>query len=505
MTATPEPAATNFIEEIVEADRAAGKHGGRVQTRFPPEPNGYLHIGHAKSICLNFGLARKFGGKCNLRFDDTNPTKEEQEYVDSIMADVRWLGFEWDGLFYASDYFGQLYDWAVQLVQDGKAYVCDLTGDEVAKYRGGLEGGKESPYRNRSVEENLDLLARMKAGEFPDGSRTLRARIDMKSPNFNMRDPVLYRILHAEHHRTGNDWCIYPMYDWAHGQSDSLEQVTHSICTLEFENHRPLYDWFIQNLGIFAAAADRVLPAQPDVHPDEQAQAAHARAGEGRRRLGRPAHADARRGPAARLPAGGDARRSARASACRSSRAPSTWPGSRTPSARNSTAPRTARPRGPAPGQARHRQLPRGPGRGDGGGEHPQRQGGRQPQGAVLEDALRRARGLHGEPAEGLLPPRAGQGGPPALRLPRDLHGRRQRPRDGRGDRDPLHLRPGHEGRQHARRPQGQGDDPLGAAPTAPSTRRCASTTTCSGCPTPTPCRRAAPGRTTSTPRRSSC
>jgi len=252
MTTTPEPSGPNFIEEIVEADIAAGKHAGRVQTRFPPEPNGYLHIGHAKSICLNFGLARKYGGKCNLRFDDTNPTKEDQEYVDAIMADVRWLGFEWDGLFYASDYFGQLYDWAVQLIRDGKAYVCDLTGDEVAKYRGGLEGGKESPYRNRPVAESLDLLARMKAGEFPDGSRPLRAKIDMRSPNFNMRDPVLYRILHAEHHRTGNEWCIYPMYDWAHGQSDSLEQITHSICTLEFENHRALYDWFIQNLGIFA-------------------------------------------------------------------------------------------------------------------------------------------------------------------------------------------------------------------------------------------------------------
>ena len=252
MTTPPEPTPTHFIEEIVEADLAAGKHAGRVQTRFPPEPNGYLHIGHAKAICLNFGLARKYGGKCNLRFDDTNPTKEDQEYVDAIMADVRWLGFEWDNLFYASDYFGQLYDWAVQLIRDGKAYVCDLTGDEVGKYRGGLEGGKESPYRNRPIEESLDLLSRMKAGEFPDGSRTLRAKIDMASPNFNMRDPVLYRILHAEHHRTGNAWCIYPMYDWAHGQSDSLERVTHSICTLEFENHRPLYDWFIQNLGIFA-------------------------------------------------------------------------------------------------------------------------------------------------------------------------------------------------------------------------------------------------------------
>jgi len=250
---TPESTPTrNFIEEIIEADIASGKYGGCVQTRFPPEPNGYLHIGHAKSICLNFGLARKYGGKCNLRFDDTNPAKEDQEYVDSIMEDVRWVGFEWDGLFYASDYFEQLYQWAEQLIRAGKAYVCDLSSEEVAQYRGDIKGGKESPYRNRSVEENLDLFRRMRAGEFPDGSRTLRAKIDMNHPNFNMRDPVMYRILRATHHRTGNSWCIYPMYDWAHGQCDSIERITHSICTLEFENHRPLYDWFIQNLGIFA-------------------------------------------------------------------------------------------------------------------------------------------------------------------------------------------------------------------------------------------------------------
>ena len=241
----------NFIEEIIEADLRSGKHS-TIQTRFPPEPNGYLHLGHAKSICLNFGLAQKYGGKCNLRFDDTNPEKEEQEYVDAIMNDVRWLGFQWDGLFYASDYFEQLYQWAEQLIRQGKAYVCDLTPEQVAEYRGDLKGGKESPYRSRSVEENLDLFRRMRAGEFPDGSRTLRAKIDMNSPNFNLRDPVLYRILHAPHHRTGSAWCIYPMYDWAHGQSDSIERVTHSICTLEFENHRPLYDWFIQTLGIFA-------------------------------------------------------------------------------------------------------------------------------------------------------------------------------------------------------------------------------------------------------------
>ena len=242
----------NFIEEIIEEHNRTGRFEGRVHTRFPPEPNGYLHIGHAKSICLNFGLAQKYGGKCNLRFDDTNPTKEETEYVDSIMEDVRWLGFQWDGLYYASDYFDQLYEWAIKLIKKGKAYVCDLTSEQIREYRGTLtQPGKNSPYRDRPVAENLDLLARMKAGEFPDGSRTLRAKIDMASPNLNMRDPVLYRILHAEHHRTGDRWCIYAMYDFAHGQSDSIERITHSICTLEFENHRPLYDWFCDELEIY--------------------------------------------------------------------------------------------------------------------------------------------------------------------------------------------------------------------------------------------------------------
>jgi len=243
----------NFLEEMIAEDVRSKKFGDAlVQTRFPPEPNGYLHIGHAKAICLDFGLAKQFGGKTNLRFDDTNPEKEEQEYVDSIQADVRWLGFEWDRLCYASDYFGQLYEWAIQLIKAGKAYVDDLTADEIRKHRGTLtEPGKDSPYRSRSVDENVDLFTRMKAGEFPDGSRVLRAKIDMASPNLNMRDPVMYRILHAEHHRTGNEWCIYPMYDYAHGQSDSIEHVTHSMCTLEFADHQPLYRWFIEQLGIF--------------------------------------------------------------------------------------------------------------------------------------------------------------------------------------------------------------------------------------------------------------
>jgi glutaminyl-tRNA synthetase len=245
---------SNFIRDTILQDIAAAKNGGQVHTRFPPEPNGYLHIGHAKSICLNYGLAKEFGGKFNLRFDDTNPCKEETEYVDSIIEDVRWLGGDWeDRLFYASDYFPQLYEFALLLIKKGKAYVCDLTPEQIREYRGTLtEPGKESPWRNRSIEENLDLFQRMKAGEFPDGSRTLRTKIDMASANLNFRDPIMYRILHAEHHRTGNTWCIYPMYDFTHGQCDSIEGITHSICTLEFEDHRPLYDWYIQELGIFA-------------------------------------------------------------------------------------------------------------------------------------------------------------------------------------------------------------------------------------------------------------
>jgi len=246
-------AQSNFVRDIILADIASNKHAGRVQTRFPPEPNGYLHIGHAKSICLNFGLAQEFGGKCNLRFDDSNPCKEESEYVESILEDVRWMGFEPAGIYYASDYFDQLYEWAVQMIRQGDAYVCDLTAEQVRQHRGTLtEPGQESPWRNRSVEENLDLFTRMKNGEFPDGARTLRSKIDMASPNLNMRDPVMYRILHASHHHVGDKWCIYPMYDFTHGQSDSIEQITHSICTLEFEDHRPLYDWYIQKLGIFA-------------------------------------------------------------------------------------------------------------------------------------------------------------------------------------------------------------------------------------------------------------
>jgi len=253
MTKTDSTHQPNFIRNIIEEDLKTGKYDGRVHTRFPPEPNGYLHIGHAKSICLNFTLAADYNGLCNLRFDDTNPTKEEEEYVASIREDVRWLGFDWeDREYYASDYFDQLYEWAVKLVKDGRAYVDDLSAEDIKEYRGTLtRSGKESPYRNRSVEENLKLFERMRVGEFGNGSRVLRAKIDMAHPNLNMRDPVMYRVLHAKHHRTGDTWCIYPMYDFTHGQSDSIEGITHSVCTLEFEDHRPLYDWFIKALGIY--------------------------------------------------------------------------------------------------------------------------------------------------------------------------------------------------------------------------------------------------------------
>jgi glutaminyl-tRNA synthetase len=246
-------APTNFIREAIKEDIESNRFNGRVHTRFPPEPNGFLHIGHAKGICISYGLAEEFGGKYNLRFDDTNPVKEEERYVESQMEDIRWLGFDWgENLFYASDYFDQLYEWAVKLIKDGKAYVDDLSPDEIREYRGTLtEPGKNSPYRDRSVEENLDLFARMRNGEFKEGERVLRAKIDMASGNINLRDPVMYRILYATHHRTGDKWCIYPMYDWTHGQSDSIEGITHSICDLNYEDHRPLYDWFIEQLGIY--------------------------------------------------------------------------------------------------------------------------------------------------------------------------------------------------------------------------------------------------------------
>ena len=242
----------HFIQRIIDEDNVTGKFDNRVHTRFPPEPNGHLHIGHAKAICLVFGIAEEYGGGCNLRFDDTNPIAEEEKYVDAIQNDVRWLGFEWDNLCFASNYFQQMYDYAVQLIKQGNAYVCDLTGEEIKKSRGTLiESGKDSPFRNRSIDENMDLFNRMKNGDFPNGSKTLRAKIDMEHPNLNMRDPVIYRILHANHHNTGNDWCIYPMFDWAHGLEDSIEGVTHSLCSIEFEDHRPIYDWYLDMLDVY--------------------------------------------------------------------------------------------------------------------------------------------------------------------------------------------------------------------------------------------------------------
>src|SRR6202047_2752299 len=297
-TAAAPAAPVDFIRSIVDEDLATGKHHGRVATRFPPDPNGYLHIGHAKSICLNFGIAEEFGGRCHLRFDDTNPTKEEQEYIDSIKQDVHWLGFDWGKhLYHASDYFEQLYEWAEHLIRAGDAYVDDLSADEMRRSRGSLtEPGRNSPYRDRSVAENLDLFRRMRAGEFPNGARVLRAKIDMAAGNINLRDPALYRILNAPHPRTGTKWRIYPSYDFAHGQSDAIEGVTHSICTLEFEDHRPRYAWFLQNplvpeerAGSVAAAAVRIRAAQHDIHGAVEARAHGARARRPRGWLGRSA------------------------------------------------------------------------------------------------------------------------------------------------------------------------------------------------------------------------
>ncbi len=340
--ATAPGASIDFIRAIVDEDLASGRHHGRVATRFPPEPNGYLHIGHAKSICLNFGIAQERGGICNLRFDDTNPTKEDVEYVDAIREDVAWLGFAWSAELYASDYFEQLYQFAVELIKQGKAYVDSLSADEVRAYRGTLtEPGKNSPYRDRSVVENLDLFARMRAGEFPDGAHVLRAKIDMASPNFNMRDPTLYRIRHATHHRTGDAWCIYPMYDYAHPLSDAIEGITHSICTLEYEDHRPLYDWLVDNvIDRRQAAPVRVRAPQLELHGDEQAQAAAAGAAGPRHRLERSADADRSAACGAAATRRNRCATSAPASAWRRRKTSSTWRSSSTACARISTSAR---------------------------------------------------------------------------------------------------------------------------------------------------------------------
>ena len=286
--------ASDFMRNIVADDLKTSKYGGRVVTRFPPEPNGYMHIGHAKSASVNFGIAAENGGVCHLRFDDTNPTREDVEYVESFKEDLRWLGFDWgDNLYYASDYFDKFYEFAVQLIKAGKAYVCDLSQDEIREYRGTLtEPGRESPYRDRAVDENLDLLEGMRAGEFDEGSRVLRAKIDMASGNLNMRDPVLYRIMKVPHHRTGDKWCIYPTYDFGHGQGDSIEEVTHSICTMEFEDHRPLYDWLLDELEIYHPQQIEFRPVERQSYDHEQAEASTAHRRGPRHRMGRPPHAD---------------------------------------------------------------------------------------------------------------------------------------------------------------------------------------------------------------------
>src|SRR5213078_3720025 len=371
--ATPER--SDFIREIVAADVREGRVS-EVVTRFPPEPNGYLHIGHPKSIALNFGIAEEFGGRCHLRFDDTNPIKEEQEYIDSIQEDIRWLGFDWgEHLYFASDYFHQLYAWAVHLIKAGKAYVDDLSADKIREHRGTLtEPGKNSPWRDRSIDENLNLFERMRAGEFPDGARVLRAKIDMASPNINMRDPVLYRILHATHPRTGDEWCIYPLYDFAHGQSDAIEGITHSLCTLEFEDHRPLYDWLIENLPV---------PSRPRQYEFARLNLTYTVLS--KRLLGRLVSEGQVRGwDDPRMPTLSALRRRDRDRDARARGHGRAEPDG------------TATFRGPAPAQARDRELPRGARRGDGGRQQPGGSLGRDAQGAVRARALDRARRLPG-------------------------------------------------------------------------------------------------------------
>ena len=469
-TATPrteesrgeKPSSRNFIQQIIDADRAAGKHGGRVHTRFPPEPNGYLHIGHAKSICLNFGLAQEYGGKFNLRFDDTNPTKEEQEYVDSIIDDVRWLGGDWeDRLFYASDYFQQLYDWAIQLIKEGKAYVCDLSAEEVRAHRGTLsEPGKNSPYRDRSVEENLDLFQRMEKGEFPDGTRTLRAKIDMASPNINMRDPVMYRIKHATHHRSGDRWCIYPSYDYTHGQSDSIEGITHSICTLEFENHRPLYDWFCKALRIHHpqqiefARLNLTYTVMSKRKLLQLVQEKHVAGWDDPRML-------TIRGLRRR----GYTPEAIRAFCERigvakfNSTIDMAWLEDAIREDLNERAPRVMAVLRPL--KVVITNYPEGEVEQLEAANHPQTAGNGHAQRAVLARAVHRGRRLHGRCAQKILPPRARPRSAAALCLLHHMH----RSGEGQGrqhHRAALHVRPGHARRQRTRRPQSEGHDPLG-------------------------------------------
>src|SRR5213594_1511625 len=454
--------AGNFIREIVESDLKSGKHR-RIVTRFPPEPNGYLHIGHAKSICLNFGLALEHGGVCHLRFDDTNPSTENVEYAEAIQADVRWLGFDWgDRMFYASGYFGQLYEYAVELITKGKAYVDSLSAEEIRQYRGTLtEPGKNSPYRNRSVEESRDLFARMRAGEFKDGAHVLRAKIDMASPNVNMRDPTMYRIRHVAHYRTGDRWCIYPTYDYAHPISDAIEGISHSICTLEFEDHRPLYDWFLDNVSVPCHPQQIEFARLNLPHGHEQAAAPGTGRQGARERLGRFAPADPQGLAAAGLHAGGDPRllrAHRRAEARRDGRdgpARALHPGG----PQQALATRDGGAAAPASGP---RELP---GRPRGGGGRRQQPGGSrhgEAEGALLPRAVHRAGRLSRSAAEEVLPPRARPGSPPPLCLHHQVRGSRERRAHRRGGRAALHLRSGDADGRAAGRPQGEGHDPLG-------------------------------------------
>ena len=470
-------AGDDFIRAVVRADLAAGRHDEAV-TRFPPEPNGYLHIGHAKSICLNFGVPQEFGGRCHMRFDDTNPTKEEHEFIEAIQKDVRWLGFDWGKhLYFASDHFERLYEWAEHLIQAGDAYVDDLSADEIRAHRGTLtEPGRDSPCRTRPATESLDLFRRMRAGEFPEGARVLRAKIDMASPNINMRDPVLYRILHAAHPRTGEDWCIYPTYDFAHGQSDAIEGVTHSLCTLEFEDHRPLYDWLIERLPV---------PMVPRQYEFSRLNLSHTVLS--KRRLtqlveeGRVEGWDDPRMPTIC----GLRRRGVPAAAIRdfvSLLAISKTSDNLVEAAMldhavrerlNKTAPR--RFRGAAPVEAHDRELPRGRERVRRRPQQPRGFGLRHPADPLRPHALRRSGRLRGESAQEVLQTGAGPRGAAALRLPRDLPG------GGEGlvrrrHRAPLHLRPRDPGRPGARRAQGEGGIALGLCGRIRSRPRCGST-----------------------------
>ena len=454
-------AGRDFIRDIVQADLDAHKHK-QIVTRFPPEPNGYLHIGHAKSIALNFGIAQEFSGRCHLRFDDTNPTREEQEYIDSIQADVKWLGYDWGtDLFYASDYFERLYGWAEELIRAGHAYVDDQSQDEIRAARGTLtEPGRNSPFRERSVDENLDLFRRMKAGEFPNGARVLRAKIDMSSGNINLRDPVLYRILHATHPRTGDTWSIYPSYDYAHGQSDAIEGITHSICTLEFEDHRPLYEWLLDKLPV---------PSKP--HQYEFARLNLTYTLLSKRvltELVRGGHVAGWDDP--RMPTiAGLKRRGVPPAAIREfvkrigvAKANSVVDvGMLEFSIRevlNKT--RAAAHGGAAAAESRDRELSGRPDRGDRGRQPSGRSGGRHAQDQIRPRALHRARRFHGKSAEEILPAVAGKRSPAALCLFYHLPGSREE-RRRRGGRTALHLRSRDQGRQRAGRPQGQGDHAL--------------------------------------------